>query len=84
MTLSIELPEDTTAFLQQQAKKKGYKDLAAYVAAVLEADHFRKYQEEIEEMLLEVIDEPTEEWTDQDIEYITRIGNRILERRKRR
>jgi Arc/MetJ-type ribon-helix-helix transcriptional regulator len=84
MTLNIELPERVTTFVEQQAKKLGYKDVSEYIAAVLEADHFRKFQEELEEMLLEAIDGPFEEWTDQDVEDIKRIGNRILERRKKR
>jgi Arc/MetJ-type ribon-helix-helix transcriptional regulator len=84
MRLNIELPERVTTFVEQQAKKLGYKDVSEYIAAVLEADHFRKFQEELEEMLLEAIDGPFEEWTDQDVEDIKRIGNRILERRKKR
>jgi Arc/MetJ-type ribon-helix-helix transcriptional regulator len=82
MTLSIELPEHVTAFLQQQAKKAGYKDISEYVAAVLEADHFRKFSEELEEMLEEAVNSPSTPLTDQDFDDIRREGMEILKKRQ--
>ena len=84
MTLNINLPDDLTRQLEQRAAKLGYKDASEYVAAIIEADHFRQVQKEIEEMIEEAIDGPFEEWTEKDVEDIRRVGQRVIQRRKTR
>ena len=84
MTLKVELPDELSRYVEEQAAKRGYRDVSEYLAAVLEAEQQRELGNEIEDMLLEAVDGPFAEWNDRDVEDIRRAGRRIIERRKSR
>jgi Arc/MetJ-type ribon-helix-helix transcriptional regulator len=83
-TSDIHLPQQLRRYLAQQAARRGYKDPSALVRALVEADRDRLLDDELEKMLLEAADGPFEEWTDEDVAQIRRVGIKLIERRRRR
>ena len=83
-TIQINLPEPLKAFVDEQVAKGRYRDASALVQRLLEAEVQRRIGDEVEQMLLEVVDGPFDDWSGQDVDGIRRTGGRIIERRKAR
>ena len=81
-TIGVKLPTPMKAYLEAQAAKAGCTDLSEFVVSVLEDHQYRQQKSEIEAMLLETVNGPFTEWTDQTIEEIRREGIAIIDRRK--
>jgi hypothetical protein len=67
------------AYVEKRAAECG-KDASEFIVSVLE--HHRQLRSEVEAMLLERIDGPFEEWTDEDVEDIRREGIELINQRK--
>jgi len=81
-TVEIHLPDELKSYLDQESARRGYKDTSEFVAAVLEAERFRKFREELEESLVEAINEPSTPLVDQDFDDIRREGMALIEKRR--
>jgi len=81
-TIDLHLPEPMKAYVEKRASECGCKDASEFIVSVLEDHQFRQHRSEIEAMLLEAIDGPFTEWTDQTVEDIRREGTAIINRRK--
>jgi len=77
-TIGLKLPSPMKAYLEAQATKCGCADVSEFVVSVLAAHQQRQVRSEIEAMLLERIDGPFAEWTDQDMEYIRKEGTALI------
>jgi Arc/MetJ-type ribon-helix-helix transcriptional regulator len=82
--IDIHLPDDLKSYLDEQVARRGFKDASHFVRALLEAEKHRNLDEELEKNLLEAVDGPFTEWTDDDVEHIRQLGIKIIERRKPR
>lgn len=82
--IDLNLPEELSAYLQQQVASRSYKDASAFVQALLEADRHRNLRDELETMLLDAAEGPFTEWTDADVEDVRRVGRQLIERRNAR
>jgi antitoxin ParD1/3/4 len=83
-TVDIHLPDHLKSFLDEQVARRGYKDASEFLQSLLEAEKHRNLNHKLEKMLLEAADGPFEEWTEEDVENIERLGLRLIERRKNR
>lgn len=81
-TLDIHLPDDLKSYVDEQVARRGYKDASDFLRSLLEAEKHRNLNTELESMLLEAADGPFDEWTEDDVESIERLGLRVIERRK--
>jgi antitoxin ParD1/3/4 len=80
-TLNIPLDEETRAFVEEQAVKRGCESVAAYVAALVEADYKRWARENLEKLLLEGIESgPASPMTRQDWDDLRRRVEQQVER----
>ncbi len=71
-TIHISLPDTLKAFLDEQVASGKYPDASAFVQSLLEAEVQRGIGREIEQLLLEAVDGPFDDWTEQDLEDIRR------------
>jgi hypothetical protein len=58
------------------------KDASEFILSVLENHQHRQIRSEIGSMLLETVDGPFTEWTDQTLEDIRRQGMALIEHRR--
>jgi len=65
-TLNISLPESTKAFLEEQARDHGFRDVNEYVREVLRSLQKRKARAELETALHEGLDTPVIRMTEQN------------------
>jgi antitoxin ParD1/3/4 len=71
-TIAIHLPAALKAFIDEQVAKGEYQDASEFVQALLEAEVQRRVRRQVEQLLLEAVDGPFEQWTEQDVEDIRR------------
>jgi Arc/MetJ-type ribon-helix-helix transcriptional regulator len=83
-TIDVTLPDDLQAFAQAEAARRGFKDPSDFVQSLLEAEKHRQVRQELESLLLEAVDGPFSEWTDQDANDIRTEGRRLIERHQSR
>jgi hypothetical protein len=83
-TIDIHLSGKFTPYLRRESARRGYKDVSAFIDALVEAEKERKTEKEIEGLLLEAVDGPFEEWTDKDVADIRRVGTQMIKRRRQR
>ncbi len=81
-TIGIELPEQLRAYLDEQVARRGYRDASAFLTDLLQAERHRQFDKEIDEMLNEALDSPSEPWTEKDLQDIESLGKKILQRRR--
>ena len=81
-TIDITLPEPIKAYVEKQVAANGYKDASDFFVSLVEGHQHRQLRSEVESMLLERIDGPFEDWTDQDVEDIRREGTAMINQRK--
>ena len=82
--IDLQLPDDLTSYLKEEATRRGFRDSSEFVQSLLEAEQHRQRKQEIEAMLLEAADGPLSEWTDEDVEDIRSVGRRLIEKRRAR
>jgi len=78
-TIDIHLRDDLKAYMEKEAAQRGYANSSEFVAALLEADQHRRLKRDVEQMLLETVDGPFSDWTENDLSDIQRAGRRIIE-----
>lgn len=82
--IDLTLPDELSAYVQEQVASRGYRDASDFVQSLLEADRHRNVRDEVEAMLLDAADGPFTEWSDADVEDVRRVGKRLIERRNAR
>ena len=82
-TIDINLPESLKAFVDEQVLRRGYRDASAFVQSLLEAEQQRQVSREVELALQEASAGPFTDWSDDDLDDIRRVGNRLIEKRSR-
>jgi Arc/MetJ-type ribon-helix-helix transcriptional regulator len=82
-TLDIRLSDALKSYVEEEVARRGYKDASEFVQALLEAERHRDIHREVEAMLLEAVNGPFSEWTNNDIRDIERAGTRLIERRRK-
>ena len=83
-TFDLNLPESLKAFVDQQVVTRGYGSPSEFVQSLLEAEQQRQVGREVEALLLETVEGPFTEWTDDDVENIRLAGRKIIEKRRGR
>jgi hypothetical protein len=81
-TLDLTLPEEVKSYIEKQAAQQGYADPGSFIAALVEAHQHRQIRSDVEARLLEVIDGPFDEWTDEDLLDIRREGEALISLRR--
>ncbi len=80
-TIDLTLPEPMKAYVEKQVAQNGFKNAADFIISLVETHQHRQLRAEVESLLLERIDGPFEEWTDQDVEDIRREGTALINQR---
>ena len=78
----ITLPDELHSYLERESGRRGYKNVSEFVQSLVEAERHRDVRKEVETLLLEALDSPASEWTEQDVEDIRTTGLKIIERWK--
>jgi Arc/MetJ-type ribon-helix-helix transcriptional regulator len=81
-TIDIHLSDALAEYLIKESRRRGYKDASEFVAAVLEAERFRNFSEELERSLEKTIKEPSTPLTDDDFDEVLREGAVTLKKRQ--
>jgi hypothetical protein len=82
--MDFTLPDDLQAFAQAESVRRGFETPGSFMQSLLEAEKHRQIRVEIESLLLESIDGPFSDWTDQDMADIRRDGTRLIQQLKSR
>jgi len=82
--MRITIPDVKKPFIEAQMEKAGFKDPADYVLALVERAQVKARRDNIDELLLEALKEPSSPMTKEDWEWVRREGKRMLARRKTR
>jgi Arc/MetJ-type ribon-helix-helix transcriptional regulator len=82
-TIAIQLPRKLKPYLDEETNRRGYKRVSEFVEALVEAERHRDIRAELEQMLLEAVEGPFEEWTDKDVEDIRRVGTALIKRQRK-
>jgi Arc/MetJ-type ribon-helix-helix transcriptional regulator len=77
-TIRINLPDALMAFVDEQVAKAGYRNASEFRQSLLEAEVQRGIGREIEQLLLETVNGPFADWTEQDVEDIRRGGVKAI------
>jgi antitoxin ParD1/3/4 len=73
-SLTISLPDDIKAFVEDQAARGGFVSIDDYLASLLRETRLRQSKQELEEKLLEGLKGPFTEMTPEEWESIEREG----------
>jgi len=82
--MDITLPEDLQTFAEAESARRGFENPESFMQSLVEAEKRRQVRVEIESLLLESIDGPFSDWTDQDLANIHRDGTRLIQKLKSR
>jgi hypothetical protein len=82
--MRITIPEAKRSFIEKQMAEAGFDDAGAYFLSLAETVHLKSRREEIDQLLLEALKEPSSPMTKDDWEWVRREGKRRLARRKSR
>jgi len=80
--MRITIPDAAKPLLQKQMAKAGYKDPGEYFLSLVKERQVRSRRNEIDEMLLEALKEPSSPMTREDWDWVRQEGRRMLARRK--
>jgi hypothetical protein len=83
-SIDIHLPDNLKSYIEAESARRGYKDASAFIAAVLEAERFRNFRDELEQSLVDALKEPSTALTGQDFEEIRREGIALIEKRRQK
>ena len=81
-TLDIHLPDELSRYLRDEAARRGYRDISQFVQSLLQAEQHRQLGQELEARLLEAVDGPFSQWSDDDVDEIRKTGKQLIERRR--
>jgi len=82
--MRITIPDAAKPLVEKQMAEEGYKDPGKYFLALVKERQARSRRDEIDEMLLEALKEPSSPMTNEDWDWVRREGRRMLARRKSR
>jgi Arc/MetJ-type ribon-helix-helix transcriptional regulator len=80
-TIDLQLPDELGTFVRVEAARRGFPNPSEFVQALLEAERHRQVRVDIEASLLDAVDGPFSEWTEDDLEEIRTTGRRMIGRR---
>lgn len=80
-SINISLPESLLSFLKEQVKKFGYSTASEYVRDLLRAAKQRKANEHLDQLLLEGLESPAKNMTDEDWKRIHRTVKERLSKK---
>jgi len=84
VSLNIAVPESAKKFIEGQVAAGKFRDTAEYILALVEADRARRSGDEIETKLLQGLRSPSEIMPDDEWDDIRRVGEQLLEEKRRR
>ncbi len=84
VSLNIAVPESAKKFIEGQVATGKFRDTAEYILALVEADRARRSGDEIETKLLHGLRSPSELMADEEWDDIRRVGEQLLEEKRRR
>ena len=70
--VTVDLPDPLRAYAEERAARGGYRDVAAFVRALLKSDQVQHHRDRLEAMLLEAVDGPFTPWTPADLDEVRR------------
>jgi antitoxin ParD1/3/4 len=76
-SMNISLPEPLKQFVETQIASGRYSSASEYVRELIRDDERRRAQERLEAFLLQGLDSPAIEWTQEDVNH---IKNAVRER----
>jgi Arc/MetJ-type ribon-helix-helix transcriptional regulator len=84
VSLNIPLSAADKDFIDRQVAVGGFRDTAAYILSLVEADRSRQVRAEVEEKIREGLGSPTALMPDQEWDEIRQLGEQILHEKKAR
>lgn len=72
--LRISLSDPLQSFIDEQVATGDYRDAAAYVGALIQAEAKARAQAKLEALLLEGLEEEAEEWTEADWDELRKLA----------
>ena len=80
--MTISIPESVKVLVDREVVSGAFPSAGDYISALVEADHKQKALNRLEAQLMEGLDSPASEMTQQDWDNIGREGLAELQRRR--